>query len=148
MVCHSVRHRRLVSSAFISMEWAFQQHWTCIMRLGKSYLKHINFTICLARSLQNQVYSPCRERPPVLRDHKNSDHFIQALLCINGATPISYTWSNIISWPAVSKSPSCLVCCENSMPKFSVDKWEGSLIICHNISWRNLHSMKTNWMQS
>ena len=26
--------------------------------------------ICLAGSLQNHVYTPCRERPPVLRDHK------------------------------------------------------------------------------
>ena len=40
------------------------------MRPGKSYEKHINFIICLARSSQNHVYSPCRERPPVLRDHK------------------------------------------------------------------------------
>ena len=40
---------------------------TCIMRPGKSNEKHINFIICLARSLQNHVYSPCRERPPVLR---------------------------------------------------------------------------------
>ena len=36
----------------------------------KSYEKHIYFIICLARSLQNHVYSPCHERPPVLRDHK------------------------------------------------------------------------------
>ena len=40
---------------------------TCVKRLGKSYQKHKNFIICLARSLQNNVCSPCRERPPVLR---------------------------------------------------------------------------------
>ena len=38
------------------------------MRPGKSFQKHINFIVSLARSLQNHVYSPCRERPPVLRD--------------------------------------------------------------------------------
>ena len=40
------------------------------MRPGKSYLKCINFILCLARSLQNHVYSTSSERPPVLRDHK------------------------------------------------------------------------------
>ena len=43
---------------------------TSIMRPGKSDWKLINFIICLARSLQNHVYSPCHERPPVLGDHK------------------------------------------------------------------------------
>ena len=33
-------------------------------------LKHINFIICLAQSLHNYICFPCRERPPVLRDHK------------------------------------------------------------------------------
>ena len=36
----------------------------------KVLLKHKNFIICLAWSFQNHVYSPCHERPPVLRDHK------------------------------------------------------------------------------
>ena len=40
------------------------------MRLGKSYQKHIHFIICLTLSLQNHVYPPCRERAPVLREHK------------------------------------------------------------------------------
>ena len=31
---------------------------------------YLKFFICLAQSLQNHVYSLCRERPPVLRDHK------------------------------------------------------------------------------
>ena len=38
--------------------------YTCLMRLGKSYLKHINFIICLAQSLQNHVYSPCLIKSP------------------------------------------------------------------------------------
>ena len=40
------------------------------MRPGKCYLKHINFVIHQAQALQNHVYSPCQERPDVLRDHK------------------------------------------------------------------------------
>ena len=67
--------------------------------------------------------------------------------CTNSATPISYSRCNIISWPAVSKSPICLPCCENIMPNFSVNDLEGSLIICRNISRRNPHSIKTDWIQ-
>ena len=37
---------------------------------GKALLKHKNFVIYLALPLQNHFYSPCPERPPVLRDLK------------------------------------------------------------------------------
>ena len=43
---------------------------TCIMKLRKSYEKHTNFIIYLVQFLKNHVYSPCGERPPVLRHHK------------------------------------------------------------------------------
>ena len=36
---------------------------------GEVILKDMHFSIYLAQSLQNHAYSPCRERPPVLRDH-------------------------------------------------------------------------------
>ena len=38
---------------------------TCVMRPGKSYWKNTNFIIYPAWFLQNHVYSPCHERPPV-----------------------------------------------------------------------------------
>ena len=46
------------------------KEWNLYNGTGKSYLKHINFTIYLSRLLQNHLYFPIRERPPVLRDHK------------------------------------------------------------------------------
>ena len=46
----------------------------------ESPYKHTNFIICLALSLQNLVFYPCHERPPVLRDHKILCSLIQVLL--------------------------------------------------------------------
>ena len=44
--------------------------WNLYNETEEILLKHPNFVIYLTRSLQNHVYPPCRERPPVLRDHK------------------------------------------------------------------------------
>ena len=41
----------------------------CLMRPIKSHQKHVHFIISLTQFLQNQVYSPWCERPPVLRNH-------------------------------------------------------------------------------
>ena len=43
--------------------------WNLYNETSEVLLKHINFIICLAQSLQNHVYSPSHERPPVLRVH-------------------------------------------------------------------------------
>ena len=44
--------------------------WNLYNETDKVLLKHINFIICLAQSLHNYICFPCRERPPVVRDHK------------------------------------------------------------------------------
>ena len=62
-------------------------------RQGKFYEKHNNFAISLAMTLNDHVYSPCKERPPVLRYHIIQWSFY------TGFTQISVEYRFPWDWP-------------------------------------------------